>query len=110
MDMTRTEKVQLLKAWVYPLWILPRVCYPSKQIVRQMCTMVQMALGFDSWGSTLSEFGHSGGKRGFNLILPKDFCSSILHLCLDISWGNHTTSPHDVWRHLSDGRTRWGCV
>ena len=54
MDMTGTEKVQLLTAWVYPLWIVPaRVCYPSKQIVRQMCTMLQTALRLDSLILTL---------------------------------------------------------
>ena len=71
MDMTQTEKVQLLKAWVYPLWILPaRVCIPSKKIFRQMYTMVQTALGLDSWGFTLSEFGHSCSKGGFDVVLP----------------------------------------
>ena len=37
------------------------------------------------------------------------FCSIML-LCFCIFCGNLTTSPHDVWSHLSDGQTLWGCV
>ena len=42
-----------------------------------MCTMVQTALGLDSWGLTLSEFGHSCDKGGFDLVLPRNFL--LLH-------------------------------
>ena len=44
LDLTQSENVQLLKVWIYPLWILPaRVCYPIKQIIQQMCTTVPTA-------------------------------------------------------------------
>ena len=68
LDLTRFEKVQLLKVWIYPLWVLPaRVSYPSKQIIQHMCTTLHQALGIDSWGLTLKEFGHSF-QRGGGLI------------------------------------------
>ena len=46
--------------------------------------MVQTALGIDSWGLILTEFGHPYGKGGFDLVLPKNFLlfhhsSLVLH-------------------------------
>ena len=74
LDLTRAEKVELLKAWIYPLWILRvRVCYCSKPIIRQMNVVVQTALGIDSWGLTLTELGQPYGEGGFDLVLPNNF-------------------------------------
>ena len=107
MDMTQAEKVQLLKACVYPLWILlAGVCYPTKQIVRQMCTMVHTALGV--WDCLSLDILAVQVVSIF-------FChttsfSSIMLPCIYIFLGNPTTSPHCVWNHLSDGQTLWGCV
>ena len=104
LDLTRSEKVQLLKVWIYPLWILPaRVCYPSKQIIQQMCTTVQTALGIDSWGLTLKEFGHSFQQGGFVLVLPRNFLlfhhsSLFLHfLCKPHHFAPQCAQTFDGW-------------
>ena len=74
LDLTRSEKVQQLKVWIYPLWIFTaRVGCPRKQIIQQMGTAVQAALGIDLWGWTLKEFGHSFQQGGFEMVLPRNF-------------------------------------
>ena len=73
LDPTGAEKVDFLKSWIYPVWILPaRVRFPPKHIVRQMNAVVEMAFGIDSRGMTLTEFGQPYGKGGFDLVLPKN--------------------------------------
>ena len=85
------EKVELLKAWIYPLWILPaRVCYARKPIIRQMTGPVHVAFGIDSWGLTLTEFNQPFGKGAFDVILPKNFLL-LHHACLFLHF---RSKPH----------------
>ena len=74
LDLTPSEKVYLLNIWILTLWILPaRVCYPTKEVIGQLRSILKMALGLDSWGLTLSEYGHHVRAGGFSLISPRNF-------------------------------------
>ena len=67
--LTPSEKVYLLNIWILTLWILPaRVCYPTEDVIGQLYSILKMALGLDSWGLTLSEYGHHIREGVFSLI------------------------------------------
>ena len=74
LDLTPSEKAYLLNIWILTRWILPaRVCYPTKDLTRQLRSILKMALGLDSWGLTLSEYGHGIREGGFSLFDPRNF-------------------------------------
>ena len=53
--LTLLERVQLLKVWILPVLLLTaRAYHASEQEERSLKTVYNTALGFDSWGVTLT--------------------------------------------------------
>ena len=78
--LTLLERVQLLKVWILPVLLLTARAYrASEQEERSLKTVYNTALGFDSWGVTLTQ------------------------LSLQPDSGGHGLAPPDTWLRVQSG-------
>ena len=74
LGLTPSEKVYLPIICILTIWILPaRVYYPTRDVIGQLRSIFKMAWGHDSWGLSLSQYGHHTREGGFSMIIPCNF-------------------------------------